>query len=222
MIETKNLTKVYNPKRNPYTAIYDVSVSLEEGRSIAITGKSGSGKSTFMHLLAGLDSPTSGEIHVGNANLAAMTNRQLNRFRNESVGFIFQAFYVLPYDTVFENVALPLRIQKKGEDEVQRSVDTMLQEVGLSEKRDTATIDLSGGQKQRVSIARALVTQPRLVFADEPTGNLDSETGHEIEQLLFQMQKEHRTTVFVVTHDEDLAQKCEVRVALKDGEVINQ
>jgi len=220
MIETHNLTKIYNPKRQPYTAINDVTLSLEEEMSIAITGKSGSGKSTLMHLLAGLDSPSSGEIRIGDSNLATMSPRKLNRFRSESVGFIFQAFYVLPYDTVFENVALPLRIQKRPEAEIGTRVTDILHQVGLSEKRESATIDLSGGQKQRVSIARALVTRPRLVFADEPTGNLDPETGSDIEALLFQMQREYRTTVFVVTHDDDLAEKCERRIVLKDGEVV--
>jgi len=221
MIETKNLTKVYNPKRTPYTAINDVSLSLEEGKSIAMMGKSGSGKSTLMHLLAGLDSPSSGEIYIDGANLATMSNRELNIFRNHSVGFVFQAFYVMPYDTVFENVALPLRIRKCSERDITSRVTSMLEEVGLADKQHTDTIDLSGGQKQRVSIARALVTNPKVVFADEPTGNLDSETGEEIENLLFRMQREHKATVIVVTHDADLAQKCDEMIALKDGKLVD-
>ncbi len=222
MIETVNLTKTYNPKRTPYTAINNVSLSLEGGESIAIMGKSGSGKSTLMHLLAGLDSPSSGEIYVNGTNLAAMSNRELNTFRNHSVGFVFQAFYLMPYDTVFENVALPLRIRKSSEKEIETQVTEMLESVGLSDKRYVDTIDLSGGQKQRVSIARALVTNPQVVFADEPTGNLDSETGEEIENLLFRMQKDYKATIIVVTHDKDLAEKCDEIVALKDGQVVDK
>jgi len=127
----------------------------------------------------------------------------------------------MPYDTVFENVALPLRIRKCSERDITSRVTNMLEEVGLADKQHTDTIDLSGGQKQRVSIARALVTNPKVVFADEPTGNLDSETGEEIENLLFRMQREHKATVIVVTHDADLAEKCDEMIALKDGKLVD-
>lgn len=222
MLQAKNVIKTYNPKRNPFTAIDDVSLTFEEGESVAILGKSGSGKSTLMHMLAGLDTPTSGAILLNGKAFSDTSQKERNNIRNEEVGFVFQSFFMIPDETVFENVALPLRIMKLNDKEIKERVIEMLQLVELEDKKKNLTVNLSGGQKQRVCIARALVTQPSIIFADEPTGNLDSETSAVIEDLLFDMHEKTNATLVVVTHDEDLAEKCERNIFLKDGKIENE
>lgn len=219
MIQVENITKIYNPRKIPFAALKGVSFEVADGELVAIVGKSGSGKSTLMHIMAGLDTATTGVVKVGDEVVTDMKRSRLNQFRNESIGFVFQQFFLFPNETVFENVAYPLRIMKKSSEEISTRVNEMLIKVGLEDKAKSTPNKLSGGQKQRVCIARALVTNPKVVFADEPTGNLDTETGESIEQLLFGMQKDLGTTVIVVTHDDDLAAKCDRVIKMKDGNI---
>lgn len=220
VIATKGLQKTYGKKESAFTALHGVDLSIEPGQSVAIIGKSGSGKSTLMHLLALLDKPTKGSIAVDDTDTHKLTSRKLDDLRNKSFGFVFQQFFLNANNTVLDNVILPLKIAGIGRRaRVQRGLEA-LKAVGLADKAKNKANDLSGGQKQRVCIARALINEPRIIFADEPTGNLDSQTGAMIEELLFQLNKEKGITLIVVTHDEDLARRCSRQIHLKDGKIV--
>lgn len=220
VITTKNLTKIYGKKDTTFTALDDVSIGIAAGESVAIVGKSGSGKSTLMHLLALLDRPTSGSIKVGNKDASKLSSRQLDGIRNRTFGFVFQQFFLNGNDTVLNNVTLPLKIAGVARKERNKRGLEMLQAVELEDKANSKANDLSGGQKQRVVIARALVANPKLIFADEPTGNLDSRTGKTIEDLLFSLNKKKGITLVIVTHDEDLASRCDRQLKIEDGRII--
>ena len=221
IISTTKLRKVFGKKSNEIEALRGIDIKIETGESIAIIGKSGSGKSTLMHLMALLDQPTSGTIRISGNNTSKMKNFEINELRNERFGFVFQQFFVNPRDSVLNNVILPLKIAGIDRAErKQRALDA-LATVDLIDKAKSKAIDLSGGQKQRVCIARALVNNPEVIFADEPTGNLDSATGRKIEDLLFKLNKEKGITLIVVTHDADLAKRCKRRIYIKDGKVVN-
>ena len=212
--------KTYGKKANAYDALRGIDLTVNHGESIAIVGKSGSGKSTLMHVLAGLDHPSQGTVAWDGQALAAMGERQLTRLRNRKVGFIFQQFFLQPTLTVLENTYLPLKIAGvSAEQRKQRSLDA-LRAVGLEDKANNRATDLSGGQKQRVAIARALINQPEVIFADEPTGNLDTETGQQVIDLLFKLQQERGITLVIVTHDEDLAKKCNRIINIQDGRIV--
>ena len=221
MLETINLYKTYTSDGVDYEALRNINLRIEKGECVAIIGKSGSGKSTLMHLLACLDLPTAGEVRFEGEDFATLSERQRDRLRNEKFGFVFQQFFLNGRETVFENVVLPMRI--RGADQYRLTRDAMeaLEAVGLKDKEAKRAKDLSGGEKQRVCIARAMVGSPQLIFADEPTGNLDSRTGEAIENLLFRMNKEKGITLIIVTHDEDLAAKCERVIELVDGEIVS-
>jgi putative ABC transport system ATP-binding protein len=220
MIKVKDLHKSYGNKKNLFEALKGINLEINKGESIAIIGKSGSGKSTLMHLLAGLDNATTGEIWVDGQNLANLSQKQLAIFRNQKFGFIFQQFFLQPRYSSLENVILPLKI--RGVSKKQRTEMGLLalEEVDLTDKAKNKATDLSGGQKQRVCIARALVAQPEVLFADEPTGNLDSENGEKIIDLLFDLNKKKGITLIIVTHDEDLAKRCDRQIQIKDGVLI--
>ncbi len=219
VIEVKNLVKVYGKRSAAFTALKHLNLDIYKGESVAIIGKSGSGKSTLMHLLALLDKPTSGTIKINGIDSTKLRARKLNQLRNQSFGFVFQQFFMNPNDTVLENVMLPLKIagvrRKKRKELAAKALHT----VGLEERLKFKANDLSGGQKQRVCIARALVNDPSIIFADEPTGNLDSTTGGKIIKLLFDANKKG-TTLIIVTHDEDLAKLCDRQVRIMDGEIV--
>ena len=219
MIELRHITKTYGKKHNQFTALSDINLTIPEGASVAILGKSGSGKSTLMHAISGLDRPQTGQVLIGGQDILQLKPRQVDAFRARTIGFIFQSFFVEGNDSVVSNVMLPLEIA--GVPRAQRSakVNQALEAVGLAGKKNNKAKDLSGGQKQRLAIARAIVGEPKILFADEPTGNLDSETGAQIETLLFGQQREHGTTLIIVTHDADLAAKCDYQVVIKDGRV---
>lgn len=221
VIEAKNLTKVYGKKATAFTALKNINLSIYEGESVAIVGKSGSGKSTFMHILALLDRPTKGEVLIDGENASKLKNRQLNRLRNERFGFVFQQFFMNANDTVLENVLLPLKIAKLGRKKRKKEALDALKIVDLESKVKNKATDLSGGQKQRVCIARAIVNKPQIIFADEPTGNLDSATGDKITDLLFRLNKEQGVTLIIVTHDEDLAKLCNRIIRISDGKIIS-
>ncbi|HMS50121.1 MAG TPA: ABC transporter ATP-binding protein [Candidatus Saccharibacteria bacterium] len=219
MIEVKNVTKTYGKKENTFTALDNVSFSVEDGATVAIVGKSGSGKSTLMHIMSGLDHPTSGEVQLGKRVLSKMKTKQVDRFRATEMSFIFQAFFVEPNQTVFQNVMLPQEIASVGHRDRRKRVTEALEAVELLDKADNKAKDLSGGQKQRLAIARAIVNKPTLIFADEPTGNLDSTTGDKIIDLLFSLNKNLGSTLIIVTHDNELAERCEMQVFIKDGKI---
>jgi putative ABC transport system ATP-binding protein len=216
LLEAKNLGKSYGKKDQKFDALKNINLTINQGESVAIIGKSGSGKSTLMHLLALLDKPTSGSIIIAGTKSDKLSARRLNRLRNHEFGFVFQQFFMNPNDTVLNNVILPLKIAGVGFRERKRRALEALKTVELDDKAKNKAKDLSGGQKQRVCIARAIVNNPKVIFADEPTGNLDTVTGDKIIDLLFSL----HTTLIVVTHDEDLAKKCKRTIHIKDGELL--
>ncbi|MGM0123275.1 ABC transporter ATP-binding protein [Enterococcus sp. AZ194] len=221
VIEAKNLKKVYGTGQATFSALKGVDIRIEKGESVAIIGKSGSGKSTLMHILALLDKPTSGEILLLGKETTQVKKKELNKVRNETFGFVFQQFFMNTKDTVLENVLLPLKISGLSSKKRKQRAIEALAAVELTDKAKNKANDLSGGQKQRVCIARALVNQPEIIFADEPTGNLDSATGEKIEKLLFDLNREKNITLIVVTHDPELAARCDRQIHIKDGEVVS-
>lgn len=221
MITLTNVRKVYGKKEQEFIALDDVSLTIESGASVAIVGKSGSGKSTLMHVMSGLDRASSGTIEIDKQDISLLKNKQLDNFRSEKIGFIFQSFFVQANETCAQNVSLPLEIERLGVRERKEKVAHALEVVGLSDKASQKAGNLSGGQKQRLAIARAIVNSPSVIFADEPTGNLDSQTGEQVEKLLFGLNKDSGATLIVVTHDEDLAKQCDRQIVLKDGKVVS-
>lgn len=217
IISVKDVHKSYGRGQNRFDALRGVSFDIREGESIAIVGKSGSGKSTLMHVLALLDAPTSGRVELEGVDTSTLRGRRLNKTRNKTFGFVFQQFFLTGNTSVLDNVILPLKIAGVGRSERQRRGHAALEQLELDDKARNKAVDLSGGQKQRTVIARALVNNPRIIFADEPTGNLDSATGAVVEDILFALNREHGITLIVVTHDDDLAQRCDRRLYIRDG-----
>jgi putative ABC transport system ATP-binding protein len=222
MLEANNLFKTYTSDGADYEVLKNINLEINEGECIAIIGKSGSGKSTLMHLLACLDTPTTGSIQFEGNDFSVLSERERDSLRNEKFGFVFQQFFLNGRETVFENVVLPMRIRGATQYRMTKNAMDALEAVGLKEKEQKRAKDLSGGEKQRVCIARALITNPKVIFADEPTGNLDSNTSEAIENLLFEMNREKKITLIIVTHDPELAAKCSRVIELKDGEIISQ
>jgi putative ABC transport system ATP-binding protein len=217
IIAANNLSKTFGKRQAEFQALKKVNLSIKEGETVAVVGKSGSGKSTLMHLLALLDEPSSGTVMVGDQDSTKLSGRELDLLRNKTYGFVFQQFFINGNDTVLSNVMLPLKIAGVGRRERKRRGMEVLKAVELEEKAKNLANDLSGGQKQRVCIARALINNPSIIFADEPTGNLDSATGDKIIDLLFSLNKEQSITLIIVTHDSELAARCKRRIYLKDG-----
>ncbi|GAA3662959.1 ABC transporter ATP-binding protein [Microbacterium marinilacus] len=220
ILSIRDVHKSYGRGQNRFDALKGVSFDIAEGESVAIVGKSGSGKSTLMHVLALLDAPTAGAVVLEGADTAGLRGSRLNRTRNKTFGFVFQQFFLTGKDSVLENVVLPLKIAGVRRSERRRRGLTALEQLDLADKAKNRALDLSGGQKQRVVIARALVNNPRVIFADEPTGNLDSNTGAVVEDILFDLNREHGITLIVVTHDEDLAARCDRRILIRDGLIV--
>lgn len=218
-LATENLSKHYGKGENLFKALQNVSLDIKRGESVAIIGKSGSGKSTLMHLLALMDKPTSGSVLIGGQPANKLSARKLDLLRNKAFGFVFQQFFLNGNASVLENVILPLKIAGVGSRERKRRGIEALKAVELDDKANNKANDLSGGQKQRVVIARALINEPQIIFADEPTGNLDSTTGDKIEELLFTLNRDKNITLIIVTHDHDLAAKCDRQLHIKDGQL---
>lgn len=214
------LRKTYGRGEARFRALKGITMSVRRGETLAIVGKSGSGKSTLMHILALLDEPSRGDLFVHGQDARSLSGRELARIRNHSFGFVFQQFFLTPNATVLENVTLPLAIAGVGARERKRRGMAALEQLGLESKAKNRATDLSGGQKQRVVIARALVGDPEVIFADEPTGNLDSNTGGIVEDILFRLNRERGITVIVVTHDEELAARCDRRLHIRDGLIV--
>jgi putative ABC transport system ATP-binding protein len=221
MIEVKNLRKVYGKKDSMFEALKGVSFAIPDGATVAIIGKSGSGKSTLMHIIGGLDRPTEGEVIINGKNIGTLKRKQIDHFRANDLGFVFQSFFVEGNQTCYQNVALPLEITETSLRTRKALVESALERVELSDKIKNKARNLSGGQKQRLAIARAIVNRPKLLMADEPTGNLDSETGEKIIELLFGLNKKEGSTLVVVTHDPDLAARCDIQISIKDGVIID-
>lgn len=219
MIEVKNITKTYGKKQNAFTALSDTSFTIPDGASVAILGKSGSGKSTLMHAMSGLDRPETGEVIIDGENILKMKSKQIDEFRSRQMSFIFQSFFVQANESCYDNVSLPLEIANMPIAKRREKINEALRAVELFDKKSSRARDLSGGQKQRLAVARAIVNDPKILFADEPTGNLDSVTGGVIEDLLFGYNKSRGVTLIIVTHDPELAQKCDIQIHIKDGKI---
>jgi len=218
MINVEQLCKSLSLGDETLDILENVNLSVKSGESIAIVGKSGSGKSTLLSLLAGLDKATSGHVFIKGQDLSAMDEDGRAAVRNQHVGFVFQNFQLLPHLSALDNVMLPLEL--KATTNAKQQAKTWLSKVGLSDRLMHQPNQLSGGEQQRVAIARAFVCEPDILFADEPTGNLDEHTGQTIEDLLFTLNKEIGTTLVLVTHDEELAKKCARQVHLEDGKLV--
>ena len=219
MIEVKNVTKTYGKKHNVFTALDDVSLRVPEGASVAILGKSGSGKSTLMHAMSGLDRPEAGQVLIDGKDILRLKQKEVDKFRAEKIGFIFQSFFVQGNESVYDNVSLPLEIAGLPVGKRKARVQAALEAVDLADKIKNKAKDLSGGQKQRLAVARAIANEPNIIFADEPTGNLDSLTGEKVEDMLFDYNKDKGVTLIIVTHDPELAAKCDMLVSIRDGKI---
>ncbi|OUE29673.1 Lipoprotein-releasing system ATP-binding protein LolD [Clavibacter michiganensis] len=219
VIEAVGLGRTYGKGSSAFLALRDVSLSIHPGESVAITGKSGSGKSTLMHLLGLLDSPDAGSLRIGGQPVDGLSGAEADRIRNRRFGFIFQQFYLNPTEDIRDNAVTALKIAGVRRSERRARADDLLRLVDLGDKARNRATDLSGGQKQRVAIARALAASPDVIFADEPTGNLDSENGERVEELLFSLHRDQGITLVIVTHDEDLASRCDRRIVIADGAV---
>lgn len=221
MIEVKNVTKIYN-KKNAFTALDNINLTIPSDTSVAILGKSGSGKSTLMHAISGLDKPQKGQVLVDGEDILRLKPRATDRFRASKMAFIFQSFFVEGGESCYNNVSLSLETAGVPVRKRKKLIEQALQSVDLGDKIKSRAKDLSGGQKQRLAIARAIVGEPEILFADEPTGNLDSVTSKVIEDLLFDYQKKNRATLIIVTHDEELASRCNTVINIKDGKIVSQ
>ena len=219
MLVARDLTKEYHSGTRPLTVLRDVSFDVPQGAYVAIVGPSGSGKTTLLGLLAGLDTPTSGTVVLDRIDLGTLDEDARARLRGEKVGFIFQSFQLIPTLTALENVTVPLEL--RGETDAVPRATELLARVGLADRLDHFPSQLSGGEQQRVAIARAFVNRPRILFADEPTGNLDGATGARIVALLEELNRESGSTVVIVTHDADLAARARRVIRLADGRVVD-
>ena len=219
MVSAARIHKTYLLGKRSLEVLRGVDLEMERGDFVALRGASGAGKSTLLHLLGGLDSPTQGEICLAGINLAGLDRSGLARLRNREVGFIFQAYYLLPELDALENVCLPARMARLDLAKTEQRARDLLDRVGLSERIEHKPYELSGGEQQRVAIARALINEPKLILADEPTGNLDSHTGEEIINLLCALRTEKQTTLVVATHDANVAARAQRVIQLVDGQI---
>jgi len=219
LLRATDIHKTYLLGARSLEVLHGVTLELERGDFLALQGASGTGKSTLLHLLGGLDTPTQGEVRLAGRNLAQLNGRELARLRNLEVGYIFQAYYLLPELDALENVCLPARMARKPAAAVEARARELLGRVGLQDRVDHKPYELSGGEQQRVAIARSLINDPDLILADEPTGNLDSHTGEEIIDLLVKLRAEKQTTLVVATHDSRVAARAPRIITLVDGRI---
>ncbi len=217
ILSVHNLTKTYQSGGHPLTVLHDVSFAVESGTTCAVVGASGSGKTTLLGLCAGLDEPTSGTVVLNGIGMNYLNEDQRARFRNEQVGFVFQNFQLIPTLSALENVMVPLELRLARQ--VQLQAGEWLERVGLGDRLHHYPVQLSGGEQQRVALARAFVNHPRILFADEPTGNLDAETSRTVEDLLFELNREAGTTLVLVSHDLELAGRTQRTIRLQGGEI---
>lgn len=218
IVETKNLKKYYQSGTNMVKALEGVDFQVKSEEFVSIIGKSGSGKSTLLHMIGGLDTPTSGDVVVAGKNLAGLTKEQLAVFRRRKIGFVFQSYNLVPDLNVYENVVLPIELDGKRIDKA--FVNEILELLQLDEKLESMPNMLSGGQQQRVAIARAIAAKPQILLCDEPTGNLDTATSHDVLGLLKIVAKQFRQTIVLITHDHDIAQMADRIVRIEDGKIM--
>jgi predicted ABC-type transport system involved in lysophospholipase L1 biosynthesis ATPase subunit len=222
ILEASQLERVYTIGKTTLEVLKGVSMEVESGETVSIMGESGSGKSTLLHVLGGLDKPKTGALRFKGQSVYGMSPSRRARFRAENVGFVFQSFHLLPELDVVENVALPSLAIRADKASAKTRAKELLAEVGLSERIGHRPQELSGGEQQRVAIARALMNEPDIIFADEPTGNLDSKTGDKVLHYLFQLVETRRHTLVLVTHNQEVASRCSRELFLKDGVLSNQ
>jgi lipoprotein-releasing system ATP-binding protein len=222
LVSARAVSKTYEMGKRSLTVFRDLAFGVTRGEFVALRGASGSGKSTLLHLLGGLDSPDQGEIWFAGKNLTSLSANELARLRNSRIGFVFQAYHLLPELDALENVCLPARIARTSATEAEARGRELLARVGLKERMEHRPTELSGGERQRVAIARALINQPDLILADEPTGNLDSHTGNEIIDLLCSLVAEKQTTLVIATHDATVAARAPKVVQLVDGVIARE
>lgn len=218
ILKTSNLRKYYGKGNNLVKAIDDTNIEINEGEFVAVVGRSGSGKSTLLHMIGGLDIPTGGKVYINNKDIFALKEEELAIFRRRNIGFIFQHFNLIPSLNVWENITLPVGLDGKSINK--DFVNDIVKYIGLDERLESLPNTLSGGQQQRVAIARALVARPSIIFADEPTGNLDSKTSDEVMSLLKTMIKKYNQTLVMITHDESIAQMADRVIYIEDGKVV--
>ncbi len=219
ILKVNNLSKKYGKGENEFLALKNINLSINKGEFVCITGKSGCGKSTLLHILSGLDSPTSGEIIINNQNIYKMKEKELTIFRRKNIGVIYQFYNLIPNLNVKENILLPVLLDKK--DINSKRLNELIKTLGLTTKINSMPNDLSGGLQQRTAIGRALINRPKILFADEPTGNLDSKNSLKVMKLLEYYNKKYKQTIVMVTHDESLARRCKRNIIMKDGKIIN-
>ena len=217
ILRAQDLFKSYDLGRRLIEVLHGVSLEIGEGEFLSLQGASGTGKSTLLHLLGGLDDPTSGEVFASGQSLSAMSSARLSKWRNDEVGFVFQSYHLLPEFDALENVLLPARMAHANRAESQKRAELLLERVGLAKRMSHLPAELSGGEQQRVALARALINRPQLLLADEPTGNLDSKTGGEVLDLLCELQSEANLTMIIATHDDKVAKRARRTVQLVDG-----
>lgn len=216
MIKANNINKSYGSLQ----VLRGVNLEIAKGEIVSIVGKSGAGKSTLLHILGTLDQPDKGVLELNGTKVTELTAKQLAQFRNENIGFVFQFHHLLPEFTALENVCIPAYIQKKSEQEAEKRAKELLDYLGLSDRLEHKPTQLSGGEQQRVAVARALMNQPAVLFADEPSGNLDSQSSHELHQLLFKLRDDFQQTFIIVTHNEELAEMSDRRLVMQDGGIL--
>jgi ABC-type lipoprotein export system ATPase subunit len=221
IISARDVRKTYELGRQKLEVLRGVSLEVEKGGFVALRGASGAGKSTLLHLLGGLDTPTNGQVTVCGKSVGSLSASELARFRNKRIGYIFQAYYLLPEFDALENVCIPARMARMNFSEARARATELLHRVGLGNRLDHRPYELSGGEQQRVAIARALINEPEIILADEPTGNLDSHTGESILQVLCELREERQTTLVIATHDEKVAHRAPCVIHLADGVIVN-
>ncbi len=220
MLEARNIHKVYNDGKRDLEVLKGVSLKIDEGAFIAIAGPSGAGKSTLLNIIGGLDSPTRGEVILAQENIYKLSDNELSRIRNERIGFVFQFYHLLGEFTVLENVLMPAKIKGKAPEDIEERALKLIAQVNLMERVTHLPAQLSGGEKQRVAIARSLINNPGFLLCDEPTGNLDSQSGDEVIALIKKINKENKMTVVLVTHNAELTRQADKIYHLKDGVLV--
>ena len=221
-LTAKDIHRTFTTPDSDLNVLNGIDITVEKGQMIAVTGESGAGKSTLLHILGGLDKPTRGEVFIGNMNLCTKTEQELARLRNEKIGFVFQFHYLLDDFTALENVMMPLLVAGTPFEDAKRRAELILEKVGLKDRMKHFPMQLSGGEQQRVAVARALANDCEIVLADEPSGNLDIETGRKLHQLLFELNENNRTTFMIATHNRELAGRCHRELELVSGRTVEQ
>lgn len=220
LIQVENLTRTYKNGRTKLTAVKEANLKIWPGEIVALTGTSGSGKSTLLHMLGGLERPSSGKITIDGEDVIKLSDRKLSDFRNRTIGFVFQFFYMQPFLTLAQNIAVPSMVVKMSGKDRKARAEVLAEAVGLSDRLKHLPKELSGGQMQRAAIARALFNSPKILLADEPTGNLDSANSKAIMKLFKDIRDKFGTTIIIVTHDRDLAKQADRELVIKDGELV--